>query len=171
MCLSNEAATERFNGGLGRLLSPELIHGARDRFIDASALGAQGFAELSAESILLRTADTAATLDRLRDYSQWAHDSLSGTNPAMPYVTPELRIDLAAPLSSPPDPSQIPYKPLAYDTQVVVVDAFMRAAFPAWNNLQWTDAFWDQFQVASLPRPNRSDLIGRRLEGYALSGD
>ncbi len=170
-CLSDQAATERFNGGLGRLVSPEFVTGARDRFIDASALGAQGFAELSAESIILRTADTAAALDRVRDYVQWAHDSLSGQNPAIPQVTPALQIDLAAPLASPPDPSQIPYKPLAYDTDVVVVDAFMRAAFPAWSQLQWTKAFWDQFQVASLPRPDRSGLVGRRLDGYGLTGE
>ncbi len=171
-CLSDQAATERFNGGLGRLLSPELVADARDRFIDASALGAQAFAELSEDSIILRTPDSAAALDRTRDYVQWAHDSLSGQNPPFPHVTPTLQIDLASPLSSPPDPSQIAYKPLAYDMgNVVVVDAFMRAAFPAWNNLQWTPAFWRQFQVASLPTPDRSALIGRRLEGYGLTAD
>jgi hypothetical protein len=173
-CLSNQQATDRFNGGIGRLVSSDAAILARNRFLDASDLGAQAFAELDSNSVILRTADTAAALDRAHDYLQWAHDSLSGQNPAIPHVTPSLAIDLAAPLANPPDPSTIPYKPLSYDpatNKVTVVDAFMRAAFPAWNHLQWTQAFWDQFDVASLPAPDRSGLIDRRLEAYGLTGN
>src|SRR5205085_1012271 len=108
------------------------------------------------------------------DDVQWAHDSLSGQNPAAPHVTPALVLDLAAPFAAPPDPPTIPSKPLAYDAasdSVQLVDGFVRAAVPAWNQLQWTRAFWDQFEVESLPAPNRSEMLWRRLEAYGLTGN
>ncbi len=174
-CLKDEDAVTRVNAGIGALVSPELVHGTRDLLIDAAGLTASALLKLGPEGLILRSAETAPALDRYAAYLAWARDALAGNNPPVPQVTPQLQIDLAGVFAAPPDPSKIANKPFFYERldagggQVGAVEAYFRAAFPALQNLGWTSAFWDRFEVAPLEGPDRSELIARRLEGFGLA--
>jgi hypothetical protein len=132
-CLSSDEQARRLNAGIGALADREKIAIARRLLAMSLTSWSEAPAGLGPASIFVKNDQSAPSIEKLRVLVDTLRQSIDQGSVALPYVTPEIRVDLRALFDNPPDPDKISVDPLVYDPQTKKWDyaeAFFDQAFP-----------------------------------------
>jgi hypothetical protein len=164
-CLSSADSAARVNAGIGALADRQKIEIARRLVGTALASLVEAPSGLGASSLFVKNELSAASIDKMRTVVEKLKESLDRGSVALPFVAPELRVDLKAFFDSPPDPDKIPVDPMVYDAERegwVYSEAFFDQAVPA-SSVNWHEGSSYTFDDG---RNLVLDPMGYRFEGY-----